>query len=386
MSFLNHRILAAALFVVAVLALAVPAWVVTHPPAIPHVAKPVRPVAVVPPDVLPPVEPVQYQELSRDDAQVFNASIPFSDAPNPPARPFTFYGSSDDRARARDCLAAAVWYEAGDDAVGEKAVAQVVLNRVRHPAFPHTVCGVVFQGSERHTGCQFTFTCDGALVRVPSPAAWDRARAVAAAALSGSVDKPVGTATHYHTDWVVPYWSSSLDKIAEVHTHLFFRWTGWWGTPAAFRNRQAGAEPAIRQLAALSPAHAGAMDLVGDGGPGAGFDVAALNAAPRRHAGGHRQRRCGAPCRWRARQLRRAARPQREPGQLSHAGCDHVRRTLALQVHGVDGRAVHSRHAQRSPRSRSARWHSACCAIVPPVSKSRCGTAACSAAWRPATA
>jgi hypothetical protein len=131
---------------------------------------------------------------------------------------------------------------------------------VRHPAFPKSVCAVVFQGQERSTGCQFTFTCDGALMRAISPAAWERARAVAAAALNGAVDKRVGHATHYHTDWVVPYWSSSLDKITEIRTHLFFRWTGWWGTPPAFNRRYAGAEPAIAKLARLSPAHAGAID------------------------------------------------------------------------------------------------------------------------------
>ena len=103
---------------------------------------------------------------------------------------------------------------------------QTVLNRVRHPAFPATVCGVVFQGSERSTGCQFTFTCDGALARQPSAAAWARARALAEQALDGAVDERVGNATHYHTDWVVPYWRTSLDKIAQVETHIFDRWRG----------------------------------------------------------------------------------------------------------------------------------------------------------------
>lgn len=78
---------------------------------------------------------------------------------------------------------------------------------------------------------------------------------MATAALSGSVYKPVGYATHYHTDWVVPYWQSSLDKIAAVHTHLFFRWTGWWGTPPAFNRHVSPDEPTIAQLAAYSDAH-----------------------------------------------------------------------------------------------------------------------------------
>ena len=163
--------------------------------------------------------------------------------------------TGDDLLRAVNCLAAAALYEAGDDARGEAAVAQVVLNRVRHPAFPHSVCGVVFQGAERRTGCQFTFTCDGALARVARPEAWIRAQAVALAALTGTVDREVGFATHYHTDWVVPSWSGTLDKIGAVGTHLFFRWRGWWGTPPAFAAPALAAEPRIDRLARLSDVH-----------------------------------------------------------------------------------------------------------------------------------
>lgn len=204
----------------------------------------------------PAVEPVELIALDNDQARAVNAAIPFSDLPNPAARPFRFAGTGAALDRAIDCLAAAMLYEAGDEAVGERAVAQVVLNRLRHPAFPKTVCGVVFQGSERSTGCQFTFTCDGALARAPYPPSWDRARALARKALSGTVFARVGYSTHYHTDWVVPYWSSSLDKVAGVNTHLFFRWTGWWGTPPAFRRTVDSDEPAIARLAPLSLAHA----------------------------------------------------------------------------------------------------------------------------------
>lgn len=220
---------------------------------------------VAPADVVPAVEPIRFQALAPPDARAFNASVPFSTGANPAARPFAFAGSPEDRLRALDCLAAAVLYEAGDDPVGQRAVAQVVLNRVRHPAFPHTVCGVVFQGSERRTGCQFTFTCDGALTRAYSEPAWVRARAVAAAALSGSVYKPVGHATHYHTDWVVPYWSASLDKIVAVHSHLFFRWSGWWGTPPAFRFGATGAERRIVQLAGRFPEHGSPLTALAAG-------------------------------------------------------------------------------------------------------------------------
>ncbi|MBN8829041.1 MAG: cell wall hydrolase [Sphingomonadales bacterium] len=221
---------------------------------------------VRPPDApLPKVEPLTLDASKPDEARKLNAAIPFSTDPNPAARAFKFSGDEAALERARDCLAAAMIYEAGDDPRGERAVGQVVLNRLRHPAFPKTVCGVVFQGQERVTGCQFTFTCDGAMARIPSAGAWERARDLAGKMLAGDVYKPVGHATHYHTDWVMPYWSASLDKVTAVDTHLFFRWKGWWGTPPAFaRTLSIAAEPTIAKLSLLSPAHKaqGAQELL----------------------------------------------------------------------------------------------------------------------------
>jgi Cell Wall Hydrolase len=214
------------------------------------------PTPVAPPaDIVPTVAPVVLAPITLDDARAANARIPFVTQNLTDARPFRFAGGPEDFQRARDCLAAAVLYEAGDDDKGQRAVAQVVLNRARHPAFPKSVCGVVFQGSERSTGCQFTFTCDGALGRRYTDLAWLRAQSLAMAALTGSVDRSVGLATHYHTDWVRPYWSDSLEKIAAVDTHLFFRWPGFWGTPGAFRGGLGGGEPSISKLAMLSAAH-----------------------------------------------------------------------------------------------------------------------------------
>ena len=254
--------LRAVLAATAALAIAGPALLVANPPHIPPPARTKLATRVVPKAEVPEVEPVALQDLTPADARAFNAGVPFSTDPNPAARPFNLGGGAEDRARAIDCMAAAMLYEAGDDPVGERAVGQVVINRTRHPAFPKTICGVVFQGQERSTGCQFTFTCDGAITRAPNPDAWKRAQALATQALTGRVYAPVGHSTHYHTDWVVPYWSASLDKVAEVHTHLFFRWTGWWGTPGAFRRAVSDAEPVIAKLAAWSPAHAlaGALD------------------------------------------------------------------------------------------------------------------------------
>lgn len=208
------------------------------------------------PDQPPPtVDPVELLKVDPATAREMNAKVAFSTDPNIAARPFRTALAGDDLLRAVDCLAAAAWYEAGNDPPGEAAVAQVVLNRVRHPAYPHTVCGVVFQGSERSTGCQFTFSCDGALARIPGAKAWSQAQAIAVSALSGAVYRDVGLATHYHTDWVVPYWRDTLDKITALHTHLFYRWRGWWGTPQAFSIESATIEPRIAKLAFLSDVH-----------------------------------------------------------------------------------------------------------------------------------
>ena len=206
--------------------------------------------------VKPVVEEQKLVPLAPDAARAFNAERPVAAEPLVAARPYVLAGAPEDRTRATDCLAAAGWYEIGDDARGQRAVMQVVLNRARHSIFPQSVCGVVFQGSERSTGCQFTFTCDGSLLRrEPSPAAWARARGIAEAALAGAVDREVGLATHYHADYVVPYWASSLEKSAQVGPHLFYRWPGFWGTKAAFVSRNDGDEPVVAALTRLSPAH-----------------------------------------------------------------------------------------------------------------------------------
>ena len=204
---------------------------------------PVPPVPFVPP-------PLLVRQLAPEDAIAINLSIPLSDSANPAARPFgRRVADPAAHARALDCLTSAVYYEAGSqDADGQRAVAQVVLNRVRHPAFPGSVCGVVYQGSTRATGCQFTFTCDGSLNRQPTVDGWARARKVAEAALTGAVFAPVGVATHYHANYVVPYWASSLAKNAVVGAHIFYRWAGGWGTPRAFSQSYAGAEPDSKAL------------------------------------------------------------------------------------------------------------------------------------------
>ena len=230
------------------------------------------------PHAAPPAPPsMAVRPLAPAQALKLNAEIPVAQGPNPAAAAFEFKGSAAAKAQALNCLASAVYYEAGNqDLNGERAVAQVVLNRVRHPAFPGSVCGVVYQGSTRPTGCQFTFTCDGSLNRQPDADGWRRAIEVAQAALGGAVYAPVGWATHYHADYVVPYWASTMAKNDVVGAHLFYRWQGGWGQPSAFTQDYGGREPSAAALraAALAAVHvippqAGSLAAAIDKIPGA---------------------------------------------------------------------------------------------------------------------
>ncbi len=188
-------------------------------------------------------------------AEAINSLRPFAGLPIRPMRPFVLNADADDSARALHCMTQAVYYEAAREPVkGQEAVAQVVLNRVRHPAYPKSICAVVYQGGGLSTGCQFTFTCDGSLRRIPDLTLWRRSQDVARRALAGFVDKEVGSATHYHAAYVSPYWAPTLVKMVQVGQHIFYRWTGPWGEPPAFVGRYAGGE------ANLSPALLASLD------------------------------------------------------------------------------------------------------------------------------
>ena len=157
--------------------------------------------------------------------------------------PFSMRGAGTiDRARALQCLTAAIYFEAGSESdAGQQAVAQVVLNRVRHPAFPSTVCGVVYQGMNT-ARCQFSFACDGAERRMPSRTGWARALQNAASVLAGRTYAPVGLATHYHTFAVTPDWTRTLVMTAAIGAHFFHRWKGAPGALPAFSQQYRGGE------------------------------------------------------------------------------------------------------------------------------------------------
>lgn len=168
--------------------------------------------------------------------------------------PYFFAMDDFDRSLAVNCLSDAIYYEAGfEPEDGQRAVAQVILNRVRDPNFPDTVCGVVYQGWQRKTGCQFSFVCDGSLNRRPPMADQkEHAKAIATQALSGVVVEAVGTATHYHTDYVDPYWRPTLVEITKIGQHIFYKWPGQAGQPEAldkpYHGGEAEAWAAIRPL------------------------------------------------------------------------------------------------------------------------------------------
>lgn len=180
--------------------------------------------------------------------------INLSNTPDP-ARPFRLSGALD-QSRDLECLTQAAYYEArGEGRDGMRAVAQVVLNRVRHSAFPKTVCGVVYQGANRRVGCQFSFTCNGSMRGNVNRAAWSRARDVASAALSGQVYAAVGNATFFHTTGVAPGWRNSMIRVGQVGDHLFYSFGGRSGRRDSFRYQPSPSAPAETRLiqASLDP-------------------------------------------------------------------------------------------------------------------------------------
>lgn len=178
-------------------------------------------------DATPRVRASQDVARVRDVAAARHAA--YADANREAWSPFQQYAPAlfEDAVRQRrehDCLARAIYYEARAEADrGQYAVAEVVLNRVSHPLYPNNVCDVVYEGANRTTGCQFTFTCDGSERRGPRGRAWTRAQSVAAFALMGEAPAVTGEATHYHADYIRPYWAPSLQRTETIGAHVFYR-------------------------------------------------------------------------------------------------------------------------------------------------------------------
>lgn len=133
--------------------------------------------------------------------------------------------------REQQCLAAGIYFEArGEPVRGQAAVAQVILNRVRNPAYPNTICGVVYQNKDWRNRCQFSFACDGIKDRVASPAHFRLAQEVAFAVTAGKIWlEEVGTSTHYHATYVNPRWAKAMERMKKIGRHIFYRtYGGGW--------------------------------------------------------------------------------------------------------------------------------------------------------------
>lgn len=123
-----------------------------------------------------------------------------------------------------NCLARAVYFEARSESeLGQVAVAKVVLNRVKDPEYPNTICGVVYQGSGRRNSCQFSFACDGLPDDVKSAASWAQAKRVAKMTIAGDAKvAALTTATNYHADYVKPKWAKSMKRLVKIGRHIFY--------------------------------------------------------------------------------------------------------------------------------------------------------------------
>ena len=128
------------------------------------------------------------------------------------------------RLAEENCMARAIYFEARSESeLGQLAVARVILNRVKDPAYPNTICGVVYQGSNRRNSCQFSFACDGLPDDVRQPGAWANSKRLAQKAMSDSKGtKIMSTATNYHADYVRRKWAGSMNRIVKIGRHIFY--------------------------------------------------------------------------------------------------------------------------------------------------------------------
>jgi spore germination cell wall hydrolase CwlJ-like protein len=129
------------------------------------------------------------------------------------------------------CLAKGIYFEArGESVRGQAAVAQVILNRVRNPAYPKSICGVVYQNMKWRNRCQFSFACDRIKDRVASREHYEMAEEVALAVTAGKIWLPeVGSSTHYHATYVRPRWARTMELMNRIGQHLFYRtYGGGW--------------------------------------------------------------------------------------------------------------------------------------------------------------
>jgi len=150
-----------------------------------------------------------------------------ANAPLTPEKPETALVADD---KQLWCMATAIYFESrGEVYRGQVAVAQVVMNRVKHRLYPSTICGVVFQNQHRRNACQFSFACDGIPETVNDAKSWAQAQEIAKKVMAGELYlTEVGNATHYHATYVKPKWAPRMVKLAQVGQHIFYRFKSGW--------------------------------------------------------------------------------------------------------------------------------------------------------------
>lgn len=168
-------------------------------------------------------------------AAVLNEQAPISIIPRLDARdhdwaaePLPASAFSDSE---QHCLAAGIYFEArGEPVRGQAAVAQVILNRVKNPTYPDTICGVVYQNQSWRNRCQFSFACDHIKDVVRDKPRWEIATYVARETTEGRIWlKEVGSSTHYHATYVSPKWARSMERVGRIGLHIFYRtYGGGW--------------------------------------------------------------------------------------------------------------------------------------------------------------
>ena len=121
------------------------------------------------------------------------------------------------------CLALAIYWEARSEGRdGMTAIGAVVFNRMRHPGFPDTVCGVVKQGGEA-PGCQFSWWCDGRSDVPREAGSWALAQEVARAMLRRPFPDPTHGALYFHAAGITMPWQVERERTARIGNHIYYR-------------------------------------------------------------------------------------------------------------------------------------------------------------------
>jgi spore germination cell wall hydrolase CwlJ-like protein len=178
------------------------------------------------------IVPASINLTGEDDAPVAVKRLAVNPAVSNPAKTFNMKPEVKQKVVAQrrvrlaeeNCLARAVYFEARSESdMGQLAVAKVILNRVKAPNFPKSICGVVYQGSGTRNSCQFSFACDGQPDDVKQPGAWSHAKTIAQRAISGDpAVSMMGSATNYHADYVKPRWAKTMRRLAKIGHHIFY--------------------------------------------------------------------------------------------------------------------------------------------------------------------